>query len=321
MEEFAWALATAVGKSAAGPKQGENHDIYKWAGLIGDDLLRNKGACVVIAGEHQPPHGACLGARHQSHLGNVGKTVFYTDPIEANPVDQVASLQDLVKDLDAKAVDLLLILGGNPVFTAPVEMGMRDRIQQARMRIHLSLYEDETSAVCQWSLPEAHFLETWGDARAFDGTVSIQQPLIQPLYEGRSAYEMLQSFTGAPDMRRLRHCQRLLADAAPGARISKPGGGASVHDGVVAGYGASGENTGASNEAAVREKPIQRKLGGTFEVNFRPDPTIYDGRFANNGWLQELPKPITKITWDNAAIMSPGDAFRLGVKTAGDGPT
>ena len=109
----------------------------------------------------------------------MGKTVFYTDPIEANPVDQLASLQDLVKDLDAGAVDLLLILGGNPVFNAPVEIGhARPHSRRPRMRAHLSLYEDETSELCQWHLPEAHFLETWGDARAFDGTVTIQQPLI-----------------------------------------------------------------------------------------------------------------------------------------------
>ena len=142
----------------------------------------------MIAGEYQPPAVHALAHAMNATLGNVGKTVFYTDPIEANPVDQLASLQDLVKDLDAGAVDLLLIVGGNPVFTAPVELGMRERILKARMRAHLSLYGDETSEVCQWSLPEAHYLEAWGDARAFDGTVTIQQPLIQPLYDGRSAY-------------------------------------------------------------------------------------------------------------------------------------
>ena len=189
IEEFAWALATGLG-AANGPKQGENHDIYKWIGAIARDLQNNKGASLVIAGEQQPPIVHALAHVMNASLGNVGKTVFYTDPIEANPVDQLASLQDLVKDLDAGAVDLLLIIGGNPVFTSPVEMGMRDRIQKARLRAHLSLFNDETSEVCQWHLPEAHYLETWGDARAFDGTATIQQPLIQPLYNGRSGYQI-----------------------------------------------------------------------------------------------------------------------------------
>src|SRR5207237_9604012 len=130
---------------------------------------------------------------------NAGWTVLYTARIEANPVDQLSSLQDLVKDLDAGAVELLLILGGNPVFTAPVEMGIAERLKKAKLRVRLGLYADETSEICQWHLPEAHYLETWGDARAFDGTVSIQQPLIQPLYNGRSAIQLLQMLTGQPD--------------------------------------------------------------------------------------------------------------------------
>ena len=121
--------------------------------------------------------------------------MFYTDPIEANPVDQVASLQDLVKDLDAGAVELLLILGGNPAFNAPVEFGIRDRLKKAKLSIRLGQYADETSELCHWQIPETHYLETWGDARAFDGTVTIQQPLIEPLYGGRSSYQLLQMLT------------------------------------------------------------------------------------------------------------------------------
>ena len=127
----------------------------------------------MIAGDYQPPVVHALAHVMNASLGNVGHTVFYTDSIEVSPVDQLASLQDLVKDLDAGAVELLLVLGGNPVFNAPVEMGMRDRIRKVRVRAHLSMHPDETSEMCQWQLPEAHFLETWGDARAFDGTVSI----------------------------------------------------------------------------------------------------------------------------------------------------
>ena len=201
--------------AANGPKQGENHDIYKWVGAIARDLQNNKGACLVIAGEHQPPIVHALAHVMNESLGNVGKTVFYTDPIEANPVDQLASLQDLVKDLDAGAVDLLLIVGGNPVFNAPVEIGhARSHPRRRKLRAHLGLYARRDQQVCQWHLPEAHYLETWGDARAFDGTVTIQQPLIQPLYGGRSAYQILQMLTEQAGAESLRNREGILGDAA-----------------------------------------------------------------------------------------------------------
>ena len=222
IEEFAWALATSLG-AANGPKQGDNGDIYKWLGPIARDLQLNKGAGLVIAGGEQPPIVHALAHVMNASLGNVGKTVFYSDPIEANPVDQVASLGDLVKDLEAGRVDLLLILGGNPAFDAPVEWGMRDQIAKARIRVHLSLYDNETSELCQWHLPAAHYLEAWGDARAFDGTVTIQQPLIQPLYNGRSAIEILQMLTDQPE-RRASISSRPTGRRSTPAPISKPGG-------------------------------------------------------------------------------------------------
>ncbi len=312
IEEFAWALATSLG-AAKGPTNGDNHDVYKWVGAIARDLQRNKGASVVVAGDYQPPVVHALAHAMNAALGNVGHTVFYTDPVEANPTDQLASLQDLVKDLDAGAVDLLLILGGNPAFTAPVELGMRDRLQKARMRVHLSLYDNETSEVCQWHLPEAHYLETWGDARAFDGTVTIQQPLIEPLYNGWSGYQILQIFTDTPEMRGYDIVKGYWAGQHKGADFESWWRRA-VHDGVVAGTALPTKMPAirTADFGQFAPKPMQGKL----EVIFRPDPTIYDGRFANNGWLQELPKPITKLTWDNAAILSPATAHRLDVDTA-----
>jgi molybdopterin-containing oxidoreductase family iron-sulfur binding subunit len=232
IEVFAGALTAAVG-TGRGPESGENHDIYKWVDEIGRDLARNKGASLVIAGEHQPPVVHAFAHAMNASLGNVGKTVFNTDPIEADPVDQVASLEDLVKDLDAGAVDLLLILGGNPVFNAPVELGLRDRLTKARVRAHLSLYDDETSRACQWRLPEAHYLEAWGDARAFDGTATIQQPLIQPLYGGKSAYEVLQMFTDRPEKSGREIVKDYWAGQHTGADFEVWWRRA-VHDGVVA---------------------------------------------------------------------------------------
>ncbi|MGE5319438.1 MAG: 4Fe-4S ferredoxin, partial [Hyphomicrobiaceae bacterium] len=312
IEEFAWALATSLG-AANGPKQGENHDIYKWLGPIARDLQLNKGAGLVIAGEQQPPIVHALAHVMNASLGNVGKTVSYTDPVEANPIDQVASLADLVKDLEAGRVSLLLILGGNPAFNAPVEWGLRDQIAKASIRVHLSLYDNETSELCQWHLPEAHYLETWGDARAFDGTVTIQQPLIQPLYNGRSVIEILQMLTDQPERRAYDVVRSYWAAQHTGADF-EAWWRKSVHDGVVPGT-ALAARTPAIRGAAITSPATKERLAGKLEVIFRPDPTIYDGRFANNGWLQELPKPITKLTWDNAAILSPADAHRFNVDT------
>ena len=312
IEVFAGALATVLGV-AKGPTDGDNHDIYKWIGAIVRDLRRNQGASLVIAGEYQPAAVHALAHVMNSALGNVGKTVFYTDPIEANPVDQVASLQDLVKDLDAGAVDLLLVVGGNPVFTAPVDWGMGDRIQKARLRVHLSLYHNETSEACQWVVPETHYLETRGDARAFDGTVTLQQPLIEPLYGGRSANQFLQMLTDAPDTSPYQIVKGYWASQHKGADFEAWWRRA-VHDGVVPDTALPTKAPAIHGEAITARAQAPR-LGGKLEVMFRPDPTIYDGRFANNGWLQELPKPITKLTWDNAAILSPATAHRLKAET------
>ena len=310
VEEFAWALATGLG-AANGPKSGENADIYKWIGPIARDLQRHPGASAVLAGEYQPPIVHALAHVINASLGNAGKTVLYTDPIEASPVDQLASLQDLVKDLDAGAVDLLLILGGNPAFNGPVELGMRDRLQKAKLRVHLSLFNDETSEFCQWHLPEAHYLETWGDARAFDGTVTIQQPLIEPLYGGRSVLQVLNMLTDKPLTAAYDVVKNYWATQHKGEDFESWWRKA-VHDGVVP-NSALPTKRPAVRAGAITSPAGPRRLGGTLEVIFRPDPTIYDGRFANNGWLQELPKPITKLTWDNAAVMSPATAARLGL--------
>ena len=160
------------------------------------DLQQHRGASIVVAGENQPPFIHALAHAMNNALGNVGKTVFYTDPLEVNPVDQRQSLQDLVNDIDAGRVELLVIIGGNPVYNAPADMKLTfERLQKAKLRVHLSEYRDETSNFCHWHVPAAHYLESWGDARSYDGTVTIMQPLIEPLYEGKTAYEMLAVFS------------------------------------------------------------------------------------------------------------------------------
>ncbi len=350
VEAFAFALAAELG--VGGASAGGNSQYSRWVTAVARDLQTNKGASVVIAGEQQSPAVHALAHSMNAALGNVGKTVFYTDPIEANPTDQLGSLADLLRDLDAGAVELLLIVGGNPVFNAPVEWGVKQRFTKARMRMRLGLYEDETSEVCQWHLPESHALECWGDGRAYDGTVTLQQPLIEPLYGGRSANEVLAMFTDVP----LRGSMEIVKGywagqhggsvQAAGQRTQRiPAGqpAAAIQPTVAGQPSAAGQSTGAAQAtgdfelwwrrvvhdgviagSALPVKNVAAKGGvqpspagdtSKLEVVFRPDAAVYDGRFANNGWLQELPRPVTKYTWDNAAIISPATAHRLDVDT------
>src|SRR6185369_11237165 len=139
---------------------------------------------IVIAGDNQPPIIHALAHSMNDALGNVGKTVFYSDPLAVNPVDQRTSLQELVTDIDAGHVDLLVIIGGNPVHNTPPDLKLDiKRIQKAKLRVHLSEYKVETTELCHWHVPAAHYLESFGDARSYDGTVTIIQPLNEPLYE------------------------------------------------------------------------------------------------------------------------------------------
>src|SRR5207237_3466595 len=166
------------------------------------DVSEHKGASIVLAGDEQPPfvHG-CAHALNAA-LGNVGNTVFYTDPIEANSIDQTQSLRELVGDIDASKVDTLIIIGGNPAYNTPADLRLDfNRLEKVKLRAHLSLYNNETSEICHWHIPMAHYLESWGDARSYDGTATIVQPLIAPLYEGKTAYEMLALFSDNYDQK------------------------------------------------------------------------------------------------------------------------
>src|SRR5213078_199289 len=162
---------------------------------IGSDLQRYKGNSIIIPGRSAPPTAHALSHAMNDALGNVGKTVFYTDPIEGNSVDQTQSLRELVNDIDASRVDTLIIIGGNPAYNTPVDLRLDlNRLNKVKLRAHLSLYNNETSEICHWHIPAAHYLESWGDARSYDGTVTIVQPLIAPLYEGKTAQEILALF-------------------------------------------------------------------------------------------------------------------------------
>jgi MoCo/4Fe-4S cofactor protein with predicted Tat translocation signal len=281
------------------------------AGEIANDLLQHRGRSIVLAGESQPPAVHALAHQMNRVLGNVGQTVSYTAPLEASPVHEVESLRQLVADMSAGRVSTLIILGGNPVFDAPANIPFDQALEQVRFRTHLSSYYDETSARCHWHIPRAHFLEEWSDTRAYDGTVAIVQPLIAPLYNGRSAHEILGALAENPAS--AYDIVRNYWRAESGAADFETFWTKALHDGVVANTAAP-PVLGSPSSVTGSHPTTGHRPPTTLELSFREDPTIYDGRFANNAWLQELPKPITKITWDNVAMMAPATAARLGLQ-------
>jgi MoCo/4Fe-4S cofactor protein with predicted Tat translocation signal len=276
-----------------------------WISAVAADLSAHRGRALVVAGEEQPPAVHWLTHAMNRALESVGQTLVYTDPLEAAPVDQTGSLQALVADMRAGAVETLLILGGNPVYTAPADLPFAEALEKVPFCVHLAPYEDETSRLCHWHLPEAHYLESWSDARAYDGTVSIQQPLIAPLYGGRSAHELLSALLGEPhsaydSVRETWRLQVQGGDFEPFWRKA-------LHDGLIPGTALPPRTPTWKGTPP----PPTLTPGPGLELAIRPDPTIWDGRFANNGWLQECPKPLTKLTWDNAVLLSPALAERL----------
>ncbi|HEV3469564.1 MAG TPA: TAT-variant-translocated molybdopterin oxidoreductase [Pyrinomonadaceae bacterium] len=359
------AIASGLGVGPAGPQlSGEQ---ARFVAAVVEDLRAHAGRSLVIAGDEQPPRVQALAHALNAALGNQGKTVVYLDPVEENPVDQLEDLRRLVADIDAGAVEMLVIVGGNPAYNTPADLSLRERLLRVPMTVHLSLYNDETSELCQWHIPEAHFLEAWGDARAFDGTVTLIQPLVQPLYNGKSAHELLAAFTDRPERTGYEIIrehwmtpgagqatttgqaggaqasgtpQAAASPAQPAAQGGPPAAVAPrpvptpgpdfeqrwrrwVHDGFIPDTARRERAVSVRGDFAAGLPPLPAPPAAgqnrPFEIVFRTDPTVYDGRFANNGWLQELPKPLTKLTWDNAAIISPATAARLGIGEEPDG--
>ncbi|HET9479423.1 MAG TPA: TAT-variant-translocated molybdopterin oxidoreductase, partial [Pyrinomonadaceae bacterium] len=283
-----------------------------WMEPLLRDLQQHRGSSIVIAGDGQPPAVHALAHAMNNSLGNVGKTVFYTDPLEVNSVDQRQSLQELVNDIDAGRVDLLVILGGNPVYNTPVDLKLDlARLNKVnKLRIHLSEYKDETSEICHWHIPAAHYLESWGDERSYDGTVTIIQPLIEPLYEGKTAHELLALFSDQYDRRPydiVKGFWQQESSRIGGTTDFETWWRQSIHDGFIA-DSAFQPKAVSFNANFANQIPASQAVTSGFDLVYRPDPSIYDGRFANNGWLQELPKPLTKLTWDNVALLSPNSA-------------
>ena len=314
VESFARGLANKLAVNAG---EGAGVQYQHLTGPISKDLLGHKDSSLVIAGDHQPPAVHALAHAINETLGNVGKTVFYSEPVDANPVNRNESLHSLVEDMRAGKVDLLLILGGNPAYDAPAELEFASALKSnaVNLKVFLGTHRNETAELCQWHVPEAHYLESWSDARAYDGTVSIVQPLIEPLYGGKTAHEIItilagqSGFTGHDLVQDYWKKQHTGADFDAFWRKS-------LHDGWVEGTTSSPRQVTLKSAYQASSKPAEDMsytltVPRVIELNFRRDPSIYDGRFSNNGWLQELPKPLTKLTWDNPIMIGPAMAERL----------
>ncbi|MFY9621948.1 MAG: TAT-variant-translocated molybdopterin oxidoreductase [Pyrinomonadaceae bacterium] len=352
------ALATIVGSIVS--TRVVDSLLPPWLAALARDLQAHKGSSIITVGDEQPPVVHAMAHAMNAALDNLGKTVFYNDPIEANPVDQTQSLRELVADIDGGRVETLVIIGGNPAYDTPIDLRLDlNRLNKVKLRAHLSLYNNETSDICHWHIPAAHYLESWGDTRTFDGTVTLVQPLIAPLYDGKTAHEMLAllsdnydkkpyeivkeywrssggrsqgSGAGATSVNRSNE----VSTGSGSDRVAEAGGTPAnrpqdagvpadfdsswrrwLHDGFIPNTALPAKTVAAKSDLASSLNQEAGRMPAlpedTYELVFRSDPSIYDGRFANNGWLQELPKPLTKVTWDNVAYVSPATAQKLGV--------
>lgn len=276
----------------------------KWVQAAARDLRANQGAGIVIAGEGLPAQVHQLIAQINNTLGNFGATISPAQSL--NSINQVDSLGALVREMKSGVVETLIVLGGNPVYDAPADFEFANALEKVKLRVHHSLHANETSQLCHWQIPATHFLESWSDLRSIDGTISIVQPLIEPLYAGVSVHELIGAMVEQP----LRSAYEIVRETWEGTNQS-PDFENEWRQALNAGF-VRGNITGSS-VAAERSDESSNPTPTTrdsLEILFRPDSSVLDGRYANNGWLQELPKPLSKLTWDNAALVSPEFAKR-----------
>jgi molybdopterin-containing oxidoreductase family iron-sulfur binding subunit len=314
---FLAALAMRLGAPGASGQTGaDNSGVNtRWIDAVAKDLLANRGKGLIVAGERQPAAVHAAVCALNAHLGNTGKTVSYHETKDA-ALPSVSSLASLVSAMKAGTVQTLVILGGNPVFDAPADLDFASAMAKVPHTVALGHTVDETSAKTEWHIPRAHYLESWGDARAVGGPLSVVQPLILPLFGGRTPIEVLGLMTGQKggdkgDKERPAYdivrdtWKPILGEADFDKKWNRV-----LHDGLLAGSELT-EVVPDVKGAAFAELASASGSASGLEVVFVPSPSLHDGRFANDGWLQELPDPLTKLTWDNPALVSPKTAESL----------
>jgi molybdopterin-containing oxidoreductase family iron-sulfur binding subunit len=302
------AVAEAVGVSGSGfrvPGSGSRAPEPETAFVEAAVADLKKGQGVVAAGSHLPAEVQAMVHAINEAIGAAGVTVTYVEEPDGERLSHAEAIKELAERMKAGQVKTLLMLGGNPVYDAPADVGFAAALANVPVSVHLSLYDNETSMACAWHLPRAHYLEAWGDGRAWDGTPSVAQPLIQPLYGGKSAIEVLgmvigEQIDGEQIVRRT--WEKWAGDEIAWRRV--------LHDGVLV----DNEVRSVGVKMVGQAPPYKGEEASGFEVRFLQG-SAYDGRFANSGWLQELPDVLTKLVWDNAALVAKKDADALGVTT------
>jgi molybdopterin-containing oxidoreductase family iron-sulfur binding subunit len=330
VENIARAVAAGIGVAGVSGAALPASVPQNFVSALVKDLQAHKGRSLVVAGDQQPASVHHLAHLMNAALGAVGQTLEYSAPVAPlAPAAQQQTIVQLAQEMGDGKVEVLVILSANPVYTAPADLKFVEKLAKVPNRIHLGLFEDETAEQCHWHIPESHFLESWGDVRTFDGTVTIAQPLIDPIWENnKAAVEVLAALLGngsAPSSKIVRDFWEKQYSAKSGAfgPLNDPDGQAfptfdkffrrALHDGYIAGSALPALTLTASGAAPAA--PAASTTGAdAIEITFSADPTVYDGRFANNGWLQETPKPFNKITWDNAALINPETAKKLQVE-------
>ncbi|MBF0254762.1 MAG: 4Fe-4S dicluster domain-containing protein, partial [Candidatus Omnitrophica bacterium] len=287
----------------------------RWAKTAAKDLVSHAGRSLILAGRHQPPIVHAMCHLMNGALGNIGKTVMLTRPIEEEPADQMLSITSLRDDLLGGKVRNLIVLGGNPVYKAPKDLALAKAFARAEFKLHWGRYTDETARCCDWHVPATHWLESWSDARAYDGTVSIVQPVVAPLYGGVEAYKILSEVSGQKfksayrsvrDYWKKEHSALFESFTRDWRRT--------LHEGVLAGSAFEPRALSPQSGFAinVQKDPPPDDL---LDIEFIPDPSVGEGDGANNPWLQELPRPVTRLVWENAALISPATASREGLRS------
>jgi len=319
---FAAELAKAVGVAGVeAPAYNWTDEQKKFLAALAKDLKAHAGKSVVIPGLYQDPTVNSLAFAINSALGNFSKTAILlplppkvtlpSDPLEPFPTgDQLADIKGLVADLNSGMVDWLVILNANPIYDAPADLEFAAAFNNAKTVAHLGSHVDETGQIAHWHIPAAHFLESWSDARAYDGTVSIVQPLIDPLYGGKSAHNVLQILLNEPGLSAYEAVRETWKPVIKGD--FETGWRKALHDGWI--EGTSFDKTAKAGPGTPVPKVPAPSPKDSIEIIFRPDPNVYDGRWSNVGWLQELPKPVTSLSWDNAALVSGATLTRLGLE-------
>jgi molybdopterin-containing oxidoreductase family iron-sulfur binding subunit len=312
---FAAELAKAVGAAGVeAPAYAWTDEQKKFLAALAKDLKANAGKSVVIPGLYQDPTVILHAVAINNVLGNSKAAAFPSAPADLpSSASQIDDFKSLVADLTASKVEWLVILNANPIYDAPADLEFASAFDKAKTVAHLGSHVDETGQIAHWHIPAAHFLESWSDARSYDGTVSIVQPMIDPLYGGKTAHHVLQVLLDEPGLSPYEAVRETWKPVIKGD--FETGWRKALHDGWIDGTAYATVPTSAFIMRAQSQVKVPTPTPkDSIEIIFRPDPNVYDGRWSNVGWLQELPKPVTSLSWDNAAIVSGATLTRLGLE-------